>query len=455
MKNQSPGKKLFIGGGDVFLQGRLRRADILVQGQRITKVGGFPRPRDAEVLDASGLLVLPGAIDNHVHFREPGLEEKEGYETGTKGALHGGVTTVLEVQNNPPFLLSKKALDEKISKVLPKAFVDFGLYGNLVEEALPNLGAMAPRLAGLKLFAGGSTGVAGIRDYGTIRNLLLEAGKAGKLVVCHCEDQGILDSGEKESEGISAEDHGLKARPKAAEHVCIAAMVELALDTGADIHFFHITTSRSAEIVKSGKKSGARVTASTCPHYLYFSSRDARGLGNLLKVNPGIRSQEDVEDFRRSFSRGMVDVFSTDHAPHFRAEKERPYPHAPSGIPSIDLFWPLLYTLVRKGFIDLRMAVAMAAENPAAIHGLADKGEIKEGYLADLAVVDTGTPVEVDPLKLPSRAGYSPYEGMELYGWPVFTVARGEIRFRRNINGTTDFYKGSGGRLVPVEEQMK
>ena len=284
-------------------------------------------------------------------------------------------------------------------------------------------------------------------DYGAVRELLRAAAGAGVQVVAHCEDQGIL-AGAPPAEGLGPEDHGTLARPPVAEWVSVAALLELVRDTGVDLHFFHISTARGVELVEGARREGLPVSASTCPHYLYFEAEDAKRLGNLLKVNPGIHGPEDRDALRRALASGAIQVWSTDHAPHFKEEKERPYHSAPSGIPSVDLFWPLLLELVNQSVLDLARAVEAAAEAPARIHGLSSKGSLETGKDGDLVLVEPGLERTVRAGELPSRADYSPYEGMTLRGWPAATVLRGRVAFRREDGGGLSFTEEPLGRPV-------
>ncbi len=439
------GGDLYVGGGRIFREGGEERADLLVREGKITRIGDFPAPKGVEVLDASGLLVLPGGIDNHVHFREPGMEEKEGYFTGTRGALHGGVTCVLEVQNNPPLLLDRASCRAKLEIVAKKAWTDFGIYGNLVPASLERLPEMAPFCVAFKLFAGGSTGMTAAGDYGSIRTLLQGAARAGVQVVAHCEDPGILAAAPPAGE-LGPQEHGTRARPPVAEWVSVAALLELVRETGVDLHVFHLSTARGVELVDAAREEGLSISASTCPHYLYFEAGDAKDLGNLLKVNPGIHGPEDREALRKALASGAIQAWSTDHAPHFREEKERPYAQAPSGIPSVDLFWPLLLDLVNRGVLDLERAVDAAAGAPARIHGLKEKGSLDLGKDGDLVLVEPDLERRVRATELPSRADYSPYEGRVLRGWPVATVLRGRVAFRREAGGESAFSEEPFGR---------
>jgi len=424
-------KTLYIGGGRLFRRGGLERADLLARGGRIERIGELSPPRGAEVVDASGLAVLPGGIDNHVHFREPGLEAKEGYASGTRGALHGGVTSVLEIQNNPPLLVDGSSCRAKLAQVGPKARTDFGIYGNLVPRSIDRLAELKPWCVGLKLFLGGSTGMAGEGDYDQVDRLLAAAAQAGMLVTVHAEDNATL-AARKAGPESEAWEHGTRFRPPEAEILAVEQALASVERHGTELHLFHLSTDRGAELVAQAAAAGLPVSSSTCPHYLYFRAEDARRLGNLLKVNPGIHGEEDRLALRRHLAAGRIRAWSTDHAPHFLAEKEQDYARAPAGIPSVDLFWPLLLTLVREGVLDLERAVSAAAEEPARIHGLAGKGHIDEGMAADLVLVDPEGKHRVVAADLPSRAEYSPYEGVELAGWPRMTILAGEPAFIRD-----------------------
>ncbi len=443
---------LLVRGGLVF-RGTLRREDLRVRGGRIEEVGPELVPRGERVLDAGGLWVLPGGIDNHVHFREPGLTRKEDFASGSRGALVGGVTTVLEVQNNEPLLTTRERCEEKVSLAGGKSLVHFGFYANLLPSTKDVLEELAPFSCGFKLFMGGSTGIAGITDYGELRELFWAAARADRVVVLHCEEESILRRTAPAAR--SALDHGRVARPAVAEAVSLAAAVELAREAGARIHVFHLSTARAVDLVRTARSSGLDVSASTCPHYLWLTEADAGRLGNLIRVNPAIHGPEDRAALARGLASGDVEVYSTDHAPHPLAEKRLPYAEAPSGIPSVDLFYPLLLTLVNRGALALERAVDAVSAAPARIHDLPRKGSLEIGMDGDLAIVDPTRERRVAAASLASKSGWTPYEGAALTGWPVFTVVAGHVAFQAEGARFDDSRKGSFVRSETSSETTR
>ena len=422
--------KLLIKGGSVTMDGS-ERVDFRIVDGRISEVGANLASQQGFVeLDARGLLVLPAAIDNHVHFRDPGLTRKEGYETGSRAALQGGVATVLEVQNNDPLLLNAERCREKVESVEQRSLVNFGIYPNLLEASLKNLEEMAPFASAFKLFMGGSTGLSGISDYGLMRELFHAAAATGQLIVLHCEDESILGRTSR-VEGLEAVDHGSRARPAVSESLSIAAAIELALEAKARIHVFHLSTKRGLDLITAARETGLEISASTCPHYLYFSEEDYARLGTRIKVNPAIHGTMDREALLEGLADCRIEVFSSDHAPHLLEEKDQPYLKAPSGIPSVDLFYPLLLTLVKEGKLSFERAIDAVTKDCALTHGLAGRGSLAPGSHGDICLVDPLESRVVSKDDLASRVGWTPYEGMRLYGWPVATVVSGHVAYDR------------------------
>ncbi|MFQ5503813.1 MAG: dihydroorotase family protein, partial [Planctomycetota bacterium] len=387
------------------------QVDLRLRDGRIVELGsGLEAAAEDCVVDATGLWILPGAIDNHVHFRDPGLTHKEDYGSGSRGALRGGVTTVLEVQNNEPLLLDAQRCRSKVRDVGARSLVNFGIYPNLLEQTLGTALEMAPYAAGYKLYMGASTGMGGQTDYGLMRELFRAARKTERPLVLHCEEESVLSRAMRDSE-LGIHDHGSRARPPIAEVLSIAMAIEMAREWDTEIHVFHLSTMRGLELISQARREGVRVSCSTCPHYLYFTEEDSGRLGNLLKVNPAIHGASDREALLAGLAAGEIEVLSTDHAPHTLAEKERAYPDAPAGIPSVDLLYPLLLTLVKKGSLTLERAIESVTLAPARLHGLAERGSIRVGWHADLCLVDPERWKTVGKEDLSSRSGYTPYEG--------------------------------------------
>ena len=386
-------------------------------------------PESVPRVDAGGRTVIPGLVDVHVHFRDPGLARKEGWERGSAGALHGGVTSVVEVQNNPPLSTSVAALRERIEHVRARSRVDFGCLANLLPLSLDELDAMAPLSPAFKLFLGGSTGMGGLEDRETLTRLFEAAAAAGRMVVAHCEDETLLQEGKRAFPEATAAEHHL-VRSTEAEVRSIAQAIELCEETGATLHVFHISTAEGVGLVRAARARGVSIGASTAPHYVLLSCEDAPRLGNLLKVNPSIKTPADAEGILRGLADGTVEAIGTDHAPHPLEEKTREYKHAPSGMPSVDLLWPLTFELVRRGLLDAETALASVTSRAAESLRLPGKGRLEPGFDGDLVLFDPEATRAVVGAELPSTSKWSAYEGLELAGWPQLVCRRGEVVYR-------------------------
>jgi dihydroorotase (multifunctional complex type) len=425
---------LLVRGGRLFRRGVFEAADLLVREGRVEAVGPpgalpvpfpsspSPSPSSPAVVEASGLLVLPALVDAHVHFREPGLERKEGWETGSRAAARGGVGTVLEVQNNDPLTTDPDRLAEREARARSKSIVDFGLYANLLPESRVHLGRMAETSPGFKAFLGGGGGQEGIADNATAHALFAAAAAAGRPVVVHAEDPAILAAAAAAS-GVLGE------RPALAETIAAATAIECAAATGAEVHLFHVSAGRTADLVEDARARGLPVSASVCPHYLLFTDEEVRRRGAWLRVKPPIRGRTDRDRLLAAVRSGVIEALTTDHAPHPREEKEGPSP--PFGLPSVDLLLPLLFALRDEAGIPLERLLAAASEAPARLFRILGKGSLEPGADADFVLVDPERRFGVEAAGLSSRAGWSPYEGREMRGAPVATYVRGRAVFDR------------------------
>jgi len=428
------GGDLLVRNARGFAPGReAPSVDVLILGGRIAAVGdggaALAGADGVPVLDAQGLTIIPGLIDVHVHFRDPGLAHKEGWEHGSAGALHGGVTAVVEVQNNPPLSTSVEALEDRLAHVGARSRVDFGCLANLMPASLPELDGLAPLTPAFKLFLGGSTGLGGVLDRDVLRDLFRAAAATGRMVVGHCEDEELLRDGKRAHPNATAAEHHL-VRSEEAEVRSIETAIALSEETGCEMHVFHISTARGVDLVRRARARGSRVSASTAPHYLLLSHEEAPRLGNLLKVNPSIKAPADSAGILAGLADGAVDAIGTDHAPHPLDEKTREYAHAPSGMPSVDLLWQLTYELVRRGALDAETALTSVTKRAAESLHLPRKGALSIGYDGDLVLFDPDAERVVRGAELPSRSKWSAYEGMSLAGWPEVVVRRGVIAFR-------------------------
>ncbi len=429
MSGGGRGASLLVRGARSYPPGPAARTlDVRIVAGTIESVGEkLPRTGLPE-LDAGGLTAIPGLVDVHVHFRDPGLEHKEGWEHGSAGALHGGVTSVVEVQNNPPLSTSLAALRSRIEHVRARSRVDFGCLANLLPDALPELSAMAPHTPAFKCFLGGSTGLGGQTDRRTLRELFAGAARAGRMIVGHCEKEELLRADKERFPDATAAEHHL-VRSTAAEVESIRESIELVEETGAELHVFHLSSRAGAELVRAAQQRGLPVSASTGPHYIHLSNEDAGKLGNLLKVNPSIKTKDDARGILEGLRNGAIDAIGTDHAPHPLDEKLRPYAKAPSGMPTVDLLWPLTWELVRRGQLDAELALAVVTWRAAKSLHLPKKGRLAPGFDGDLVLFDPRETRKVVGAELPSRSKWSAFEGWELAGFPKLVVRRGEVVF--------------------------
>jgi len=397
---------------------------------RIAEAGPGLAARSGDAAeDLSGLWLLPGLVDCHVHFREPGLVRKEGYATGSLGALHGGVTTVCEIQNNPPLMSSAELLREKRAALTGVSRVDFAPYGSLVEESLPHLAAMRGLTPAVKCFLGCSTGAGGVDDEATLRRWFAAAARAGMMVVAHCEDNHAMDAAAAGLTPENAARHDLN-RPPEAEIRSIRDAIRVAGEVGARLHVFHVSTAEGARLVQAAAAAGQAVQGSTAPHYLLVTAEEAYAARqNRFKVNPSIKYAADRDGLQALVAADALCAIGTDHAPHPLDEKDRPYSKAPSGFPSVDLLLPLLVAVRDRHGVKLDALLRGVTSGPAREFGLARKGRIAAGADADLVIADPAAERAVEEASLPSKSKWSPYQGWRLRAFPQRVFLRGQLAF--------------------------
>jgi len=397
--------------------------DVLFDDGIITKIGGNIDSPGAEEIDCTGKYVLPGVIDAHVHFRSPGHEEKEDWESGSRAALMGGVTTVFDMPNTNPQTTTLDALEEKRALAKAKSLVNFGLFfggtGRNLEEV-----KRAQGIVGVKVYMGATTGqtVDETSDFmdGLLRDLFEST---EKVVAIHAEDESLI---RKHSETYHDENapeiHSLIRNDSVALSATKRA-VHLAKKYGGNLHVCHVSTKKELELLSKYPD----VTCEVTPHHLFFTVSDYSRLGNFVKTNPPIRSKNDVDALWEGIRNGLVSFVATDHAPHLRSEKELGYWDAPAGVPGVEFALPLMLDSVNKGRLRMEDVVRLMCEGPANVYGIRGKGFLKEGYDADITVADMDISREVRNEDVVSKCGWTPYSGMTLRGWPVMTFVGGVL----------------------------
>lgn len=428
---------MIIAGGTVYTPEGPREVDVHVVGERITRLEPWSPQRGADVIDATDLLVFPGAIDAHVHGRDPGFPEKETFESLTAAAAAGGVTTVLDMPNTLPGVSTGAILDAKREAVSPRAGVDFGLWGlvraSSTEEDMESL--VAAGAIGLKAYLGYAVKRSSGQvlyspeafdedfeppaDYGTVARLLTTLGATAVPLAVHAEDPAILLASARR---VVTYDDLLESRPAAAEAVAIAAMGALAVLGGLSLHIVHLSSAAGLAAALAARAAGANVSVETCPQYLWLSSADYGRLGPVMKNYPLVRESEDRAALRAALLAGQIDSVGTDHAPHTDSEKlGHPLGEAHAGSPGVQTLLLSCLELAREAG-DLGLAVRWACEGPARIFGLAGrKGTIAVGADADLVLVDPRGRTVATPAWMLSKQRHASLGGLD-FGFAIRQV---------------------------------
>ncbi|MCP9463054.1 MAG: dihydroorotase [Nitrospira sp.] len=420
---------LLIKGGQVIDPGRyVGTGDVLIEGGKIAAVGrDLPAPSGCDVIDARGLLVLPGFVDLHVHFREPGFEYKETIQSGSASAVAGGFTTVCCMPNTNP-VNDNQAVTEFI--------IERGREAGLA-NVLP-IGAITKRSEGKELAEIGDlhrSGCVAISDDGrpVMNSLVMRRAMEYALafdltVVDHCEDLNLAEGGCM-NEGLVSTELGLPGIPAAAEDVMVARNLLLSELTGARLHLAHISTAGSVRMVREAKARGIRVTAEACPHHFTLTETMVHGYNTHAKMNPPLRTSEDVRAIKEGLRDGTIDVIATDHAPHAAQEKQQDFTEAPFGIVGLETALPLTLALVDEGVLSLEQAVTKLTTAPAAAFGLR-KGTLAVGADADVTIVDRHAQWEVDPSVFRSKSRNTPFAGWKVKGLVKTTIVGGRVAYR-------------------------
>jgi dihydroorotase (multifunctional complex type) len=413
---------VLIRDGLVVLEDGPVRLDVRTRGEIVVELGAHLSPGLEElVVDACGLLVLPGFIDSHVHFREPGATYKEDFLSGTRAALAGGVTTVLDMPNTQPPTDSLEHLRAKAALVATKAVVDYGLYFGATSTNIAEAVSSADEVAAMKLYMGSSTGSLLVTEFSPIYQHF-STFPSHKPIVIHAEDEQSL----KYFGALGHEDHN-QARPPVSAQIALSRALAIAERTGRAIHVAHTTTQRELELIQEARQKGVRVTCEVTPLHLFLNEDDQHRLGNYGKVNPPLRSQSDQQALWRLFD--SIDTIGTDHAPHARADKDQPYASAPSGMPGVQTMLPLLLNAVHAGKLTFADIIKRCVINPARIFGLKNKGALAVGNDADIVLIDPDQVVEITDQQMLSKCGWTPFAGTKVTGKIEQVYLRGSLAY--------------------------
>jgi dihydroorotase len=385
--------------GNVFYKDGLTKCCIAVEDGVVKEVKKVLKGRTH--LDVGDKLVLPGAIDPHVHLREPGFTEKEDFSTGTLSAVFGGVTTVLDMPNNRPPTTTVSALVDKFERVKGRANVDYGLFCGLSPKT--KVGKAAPLSSGFKIYLGETTGDLHVRDPVLLKGALAEMAEHGSPVSIHCEDPLYMPKPPKVPGSIKGPVEYNKARPEEMEAATVRMVTSLEEARRAKVHIAHISSPSSLEAMTAGS------TCEVTPHHIYLSATN--GLKAKGKMNPPLREEPTTQSLRKAYYDGRIDIVASDHAPHTIEEKEVDFAEAPAGVPGVETMLPLLLYAVRSSELPIERVVDSTSRRTAQIFRIEAKGAISKGMDADIITIDLRKVVKIRGAKLHSKAGWTPFEG--------------------------------------------
>lgn len=414
--------RTLISGATCILPTGKARVDVLIEDGIIL---GIDPPQGAQVdetIQANDLILMPGVIDDQVHFREPGLTHKEDLHTATRACAKGGVTSFLEMPNTRPNTTSCERLSEKLETASGKCLVNYGFYIGATPHNLDELKA-ATRTPGIKIFIGSSTGDLLVDEQSALERIFAET----TLPICaHCEDEAtVRANSQRLNGGTSHEDHS-RIRDEAAAVIATKRTLELARRHKHRFHLLHVSTAAEAELLRYPQ---GLITAEVCPHHLYFNTDDYERLGSLIQVNPSIKTVADNEGLWQALKDGRIQVIATDHAPHTLEEKRQPYPQSPSGMPAVENSLAFMLECVNAGICSIESVVHWMCDAPARVWDLVNKGRIAEGYDADLVLIDLTKKQTIRNENQQTKCRWSAWDGITFQGWPVRTLVHGQTVF--------------------------
>ena len=428
--------KTLIKDATVINEGQVQQASVLIDNEVIEGIYVSNIPDADTIVDAKGCWLMPGVIDDHVHFRDPGLTHKADMTTESRAAVAGGVTTVFDMPNCIPQTVTLKALDDKFQRAAECSFVNHSFYIGATHDnidAIENLDAS--RVCGIKLFMGSSTGGMLLDDKESLRTLF---SAATVPVAVHCEETSIISANmERYMQECGGEPpvqfHPL-IRSEEACYASTAKALEVASGTKAHLHILHITTARELELFGNGSIEAKQFTAEACPAHLWFTDADYARLGTFIKCNPAIKTASDRDALRRALTNGLIDVVGTDHAPHLFLEKQGGCKTAASGMPVLPYSLPIMLEMVDQGVLALTDVVRLMCHNPAKLFRIRERGFIRKGYKADLTLLShSNQGWTAGPLNNHTKCAWSPFEGQQFH-WKVdCTWVNGHAVYKNGI----------------------
>ncbi len=430
---------LIIKEGLCFIEGNLKRVDIGVKDTLIKEIKELSIFKASQIIDAKNLLVLPGAIDTQVHFREPGATDSEDLNSGSRAAVMGGITSVFEMPNTNPPTSSKEEFLKKINLANNRMFCNYAFYFG----ATPNNSKELRELdslegcCGVKLFVGSSTGDLLVKSESDIEKVF---SSSSKIVSVHSEDEEILNLRKRLIEKGKVLSHTTWRNEESAIS-STRKIIKIVERLNKKAHILHISTKEEIDFLSKHK---GNITFEITPQHLSLASPSCyEKLGTLAQMNPPIRTKKHQDKLWYAIKHNIADIIGSDHAPHLKKSKEKQYPESPSGMPGVQTLVPIMLDYVNKKKLTIKQFVRYVSENPAKIFNIKSKGFIKKGYEADLTIIDMDKVVKIDNNKIESKCKWSPFHGVEIKGFPVITIVNGEIKMK---NG--EIIGKPGGKLL-------
>lgn len=425
-----------IKNAKIVNENKIFEGDVLIENEFIVEIAEQISVKSSswKIVDAEGNYLIPGMIDDQVHFREPGLTHKADMASESRAAVAGGITSFIEQPNTVPNAVTQELLEQKYQIASQKSYANYSFMMGATNDNLEEVLKTNPRnVAGIKMFLGSSTGNMLVDNPEIIENIF---SKTKMLIAVHCEDEITIKNNlatykEQFGEDIPVEYHP-KIRSAEACYISSSQAIELAKKTGARLHVFHVSTAKETELFTNKiPLEEKQITAEVCVHHLWFTDDDYAKKGNLIKWNPAVKSQQDKDELWKALLDDKIDVIATDHAPHTIEEKSKKYLEAPSGGPLVQHALVALFEAHLQGKISIEKIVEKTAHNPAKIFKIEKRGFVKEGYYADLTIVNTHQPWNVKKENILYKCGWSPFEGANFKSKITHTFVNGELVYQK------------------------
>ena len=427
-------RTVLIKNAQIVNEGTITSGDVLIEADRIAEIAPSisVKNADTKVIDADGFYLIPGMIDDQVHFREPGLTHKATIKTESRAAVAGGITSFIEMPNTVPQATTIDLLEEKFAIAAKDAHANYSfMFGGTNDNLSEILKVDKTKVAGLKLFLGSSTGNMLVDNPKVLEEIF---SKTDLLISTHCEDEETIKKNLEQAIAIYGDDIPMEKHPEIrSEQACYISSsqaIALAKKTGARLHVFHLSTAKETKLFdKKMALKDKKITAEVCVHHLWFTSEDYASKGTKIKWNPAVKTKKDREGLWKALNEGRIDVIATDHAPHTLEEKNNVYTKAPSGGPLVQHALEALFEMHRKGYITVEKLVEKVAHNPAILFEIKERGYIREGYKADLVLINPNAPWTVTKENIAYKCGWSPFEGTTFRARVTHTFVNGHLAY--------------------------